>query len=72
MIFTGDLNGDVLAFDAESGNVLWRDAAGAAVGGGVITYQAGGHQRVAVAAGMSSQIWPVKPTTARVIVYCLP
>ena len=72
LLFTGDLNGDVLAFDGENGKILWRDATGAAVGGGVLTYQTGGHQRIAVAAGISSQIWPVKPATARVIVYSLP
>jgi alcohol dehydrogenase (cytochrome c) len=72
LIFTGDLNGDVLAFDAETGRILWRDAAGAAVGGGVVSYQTGGHQRIAVAAGIRSPIWPVTPTTARVIVYSLP
>jgi len=72
VVFTGDLNGDVLALDAGNGSVLWRDSTGAAVGGGVITYQAGGHQRVAVAAGMSPVNWPLPKTTGRVVVYSLP
>jgi alcohol dehydrogenase (cytochrome c) len=72
VVFTGDLNGDVLALDAAAGTVLWRDATGAALGGGVISYQTGGHQRVAVAAGMSPTNWPLPKTTARVIVYSLP
>jgi alcohol dehydrogenase (cytochrome c) len=72
LVFTGDLNGDVLALDAENGNILWRDSAGGPVGGGVISYQIGGHQRIAVAAGMSARIWPVKPTNALIVVYGLP
>ena len=72
VVFTGDLNGDALALDAKNGTVLWRNSTGAALGGGVITYQTGGHQRVAVAAGMSPNNWPVEKKTARVIVYGLP
>jgi alcohol dehydrogenase (cytochrome c) len=72
VVFTGDLNGDVLALDASKGSVLWRNSTGAALGGGVITYQTGGHQRVAVAAGMSPANWPVPKTTGRVVVYSLP
>jgi alcohol dehydrogenase (cytochrome c) len=72
VIFTGDLNGDVLALDAASGSVLWRNPTGAPLGGGVISYQTDGRQRVAVAAGMSPSNWPVAKTSARVIVYSLP
>jgi len=72
VVFTGDLNGDVLALDAGNGSVLWRNSTGAALGGGVISYLTGGHQRMAVAAGMSPAIWPVPKTTGRVIIYSLP
>jgi alcohol dehydrogenase (cytochrome c) len=72
IVFTGDLNGDVLALDAGNGSVLWRNATGAAVGGGVISYQTSGHQRIAVAAGMSPANWPLPKITGRVIVYSLP
>jgi alcohol dehydrogenase (cytochrome c) len=71
LVFTGDLNGDVLALDAVSGSVLWRDSTGAAIGGGVISYRSGGHQRIAVAAGMNSRLWPVKKNTARIVIYGL-
>ena len=71
VVFTGDLNGDVLALDASNGSVLWRHASGAALGGGVISHQTGGHQRVAVAAGLSSVVWPLPKITGRVIVYSL-
>ncbi len=72
LVFTGDLNGDVLGIDGETGNVVWRDSTDAPIGGGVITYQSGGRQRIAVAAGMNSRVWPVKTTTARIVVYGLP
>jgi alcohol dehydrogenase (cytochrome c) len=72
VVFTGDLNGDVLALDASNGSVLWRNSTGAALGGGVISYQTGGRQRVAVAAGMSPANWPVPKIAGRVIVYGLP
>jgi len=72
LVFTGDLNGDVLALDAQSGSILWRDSTSAAIGGGVISYQSGGHQRIAVAAGMNSPVWPVKQAMASVVIYALP
>ena len=72
LVFTGDLNGDVLALDAGNGSVLWKHSTSAALGGGVIAYQTGGRQRVAVAAGMSPANWPLPKTTARVVVYGLP
>ncbi|SRR5579884_2490537 len=72
LVFTGNLNGDVIALDANNGSVLWQDATTSALGGGVISYQTGGHQRVAVAAGMSANNWPLPKVTARLIVYGLP
>jgi alcohol dehydrogenase (cytochrome c) len=72
LVFTGDLNGDVRAFDARTGKVLWRHRTGRAIGGGVVSYEAGGRQYLAVAAGMSAPIWPTKKTTARVVIYRLP
>jgi alcohol dehydrogenase (cytochrome c) len=72
LVFTGDLNGDVLGLDAETGSVVWRDSTGTPIGGGVIAYQIGGRQRIAVAAGINSRVWPVKTTTARIVVYGLP
>lgn len=72
LVLTGDLDGQITAYDANSGKVLWRRTAGGAIGGGVISYQAGGKQRIAVAAGLNSPIWPVKGGPARVVVYALP
>jgi alcohol dehydrogenase (cytochrome c) len=72
LVFTGDLNGDVLAFDANDGRQLWKHSTGAPIGGGVITYLAGGKQYVAVAAGITSQSWKTSGSNAKVLVYALP
>ena len=52
LIFTGEITGDLLALDARSGKVLLRHALGGPVGGGVVTYSAGGMKNVAVVSGM--------------------
>jgi alcohol dehydrogenase (cytochrome c) len=72
LVFTGDLDGNAIAYDAITGRELWRHATGKAIGGGVISYLAGGKQYVAVAAGLNSPIWPVQGGRARVVVYALP
>jgi alcohol dehydrogenase (cytochrome c) len=43
-----------------------------AIGGGVITYVVDGKQRVAVAAGMSSVVWPTEQQTAKIVILALP
>jgi alcohol dehydrogenase (cytochrome c) len=55
VIFTGDLNGDFLALDTKSGDILYRFNTGGAIGGGVITYEVGGKQYIAVASGNASR-----------------
>jgi alcohol dehydrogenase (cytochrome c) len=72
LVFTGNLDGEVLAFDALRGNIVWRKPAGGAIGGGVIAYESGGKERIAAAVGLNSPIWPVKGGPARVVVYALP
>ena len=56
LIFTADMGTDFLAFDAEKGTILHRVKLGQPTGGGVITYRAGGKQRVAVATGLEGRI----------------
>ena len=51
--------------------VLWSDRI-EPNGGGVIAYNAGGKQRIAIASGMKSPIWPVQPKSSRIVVYGLP
>ena len=49
----GDPQGYVIAFDAESGEVLWKFQAGGTVAAPPITYRFRGKQYVAVATGGS-------------------
>ncbi len=65
LLFTGDLNGNLLALDATSGKTLYRHNTQNAIAGGIITYRRNGTQYVAVAAGNTSFVaWKVtgKPT----------
>lgn len=72
LLFTGELAGNVLAFDALSGKILWREQIGSPMAAGVITYEAGGHQRIAVAAGKVSPLWPLESGTSRIVIFGLP
>lgn len=72
LVFTGDLNGDFFAFNAADGKQLWKQSTGSAIGGGVITYLAGGKQYVAVAVGLTSKSWLTTAGNAKVLVYALP
>jgi alcohol dehydrogenase (cytochrome c) len=48
------------------GKVLWKRALGGAVSGGVITYDTGAGQKVAVSTGLQSKIWPTPKATAQI------
>lgn len=72
IVFAADLGGTVYAFDQRSGRVLWKTDTGQAIGGGIVSYAVEGHQRVAVAAGMHSQLWPGAARVSRIVVYGLP
>ncbi len=56
LAFMGEGNGDFDAFDATSGKKLWSYHLGAGVNAPPITYQVGGQQYVAVAAGGNFQL----------------
>ena len=62
------MSGNFHALDAATGQKLWGQDLGGAIGGGVITYTSGGSQKVAVAAGFSMLAWPTKPVHAKVVV----
>jgi alcohol dehydrogenase (cytochrome c) len=68
VVFFGDIGGNFYALDAANGQKLWGQDLGGAVGGGVITYTAGGAQKVAVASGFTMLAWPTKIVTAKVVV----
>jgi alcohol dehydrogenase (cytochrome c) len=68
VVLFGDMGGNFYALDANTGDKLWGEKIGGAIGGGVITYDTGGHQRIAVATGLTEVIWPSEQTTAKVSV----
>ena len=68
VVFFGDMGGNFYALDAGTGRKLWGAKIGGAIGGGVITYMAGGKQKVAVATGLTEILWPTDITTAKVSV----
>jgi alcohol dehydrogenase (cytochrome c) len=66
LVLFGDVGGTLYALDAASGEKLWGQKIGGAIGGGVITYTVNGTQKVAVATGFTSPVWPVEITTGKV------
>jgi alcohol dehydrogenase (cytochrome c) len=68
LVFFGDMGGNFYAVDALSGRKLWGTKLDGAIGGGVITYEAGGSQKVAVAAGLTSILWPTAQATAKIVI----
>lgn len=59
LVFTGDLGGQLYAFDAASGKLLWQMRTNEVVDGGIVSYRAGGRQLIGVAAGnKKSPFWP--------------
>ena len=72
LVFTAELTGDFLAFDAADGTELLRFNTGAPNNGGVVTYAIDGEQYVGLMSGNTSSLWPTPPATATVIVFGLP
>lgn len=68
VLFFGDLEGRLYAFDSATGKKIWSRDLGGAIGGGVISYDTGAGQRVAVADGMTSPLWPAPSVDAKVVV----
>ena len=56
LVLTGDTKGNFLAFDAKDGKVLLKKPLGDPIGGGIVTYEIGGVQYVAVAGGMKNTV----------------
>ena len=68
LVFFGDMGGNFYALNAASGEKLWGKKIGGAIGGGVITYTTGGKQKVAVATGFTSILWPTEVVTGKIVV----
>ena len=56
LVFTGEGNGSFNAYDAKSGKKLWSYNCGAGVNSPPVSYEIGGKQYIAVAAGGNNQL----------------
>jgi alcohol dehydrogenase (cytochrome c) len=73
LVLTGELTGDFDVFDARSGDVLYRFNTGGPMGGGIVTYAAGGRQYIAAASGSPSNFWNERsPGSPTIVVFALP
>ncbi|MDN3920886.1 pyrroloquinoline quinone-dependent dehydrogenase [Roseateles violae] len=70
LVFNGEGNGFFRAFDAKTGKKLWEYQAGAGVNAPAVSYQVGGKQYIAVAAGGNTQLDFKRGNT--VLVFALP
>ena len=64
----GDTGGNFYAVDAATGQKLWGQKIGGAIGGGVITYTVNGTQKVAVASGYVSPALPAEIRRAKIAI----
>ena len=68
LVFFGDTGGNFYAIDAATGQKLWGQKIGGAIGGGVITYTVNGTQKVAVATGYVSPAFPAEIRRAKIAI----
>ena len=68
LVFFGDVGGNFYAVDSTSGEKLWGQKIGGAIGGGVITYTVNDAQRVAVTTGYVSPAFPAEIRRAQIAI----
>jgi glucose dehydrogenase len=68
IVFFGDMGGNFYVLNVAAGRRLWGQKIGGAIGGGVITYTANGAQKVAVAVGFTSILWPTEVVTGKIVI----
>jgi alcohol dehydrogenase (cytochrome c) len=71
LLFTGELDGDFLVLDARNGTVLFRHNTGAAMNGGVVTYEVSGKQYIAVTSGPATRFWRAPAGSATVTIFAI-
>jgi alcohol dehydrogenase (cytochrome c) len=71
LLFTGELDGDFVVLDARDGTVLYRYDTGSRMNGGIVTYQIGGKQYVAVTSGSATSHWRRPRGSAAVIIFSI-
>jgi len=69
VVLTGDMDGNFLIIGAKDGTVLYRWNTGGPVAGGVVTYEEGGKQYVAVASGNNSRTAWMSVGSATVFIF---
>jgi alcohol dehydrogenase (cytochrome c) len=72
VVFAGELTGDLIALDARTGAPLFRYALNAPLSGGIVTYELGQRQYVAVVSGTAGAFWGVPGGPSRVTLFALP
>jgi len=73
VVLSGELTGDFVVFDAQSGDVLYRFNTGGPIGGGIVSYEIKGKQYVAVTSGRPSPFWVDKNSgSPTVFLFALP
>ena len=68
LVFVGDVGGNFYALDAATGDKLWGQKIGGAIGGGVIAYRADGSEKIAVTTGLTGVAWPTEVVTGKIVV----
>jgi alcohol dehydrogenase (cytochrome c) len=68
LVFSADLNGNVMAFNDTTGALLKTIDTGAAVGGGLISYEVSGTQYIAAAVGFVSPMWSPTQVNSSIVV----
>ncbi len=68
LVFFGDVGGNFYALDADTGANLLHKKMDGAMGGGIITYQSGGKQLIAVAAGLTQIVLPTEVAKMKIVV----
>lgn len=68
LLLFGDMGGNFYVLNASNGEKLWSQDLGGAIAGGVISYDTGKGQKIAVAAGMTSPIWPTPKVNGKIVI----
>jgi alcohol dehydrogenase (cytochrome c) len=68
LVFFGDMGGHLYALDSATGVELWGQKIDGGIGGGIITYTTNGVQKIAVASGFTSILWPTQVATGKVLI----
>lgn len=56
LVFTGDMRGNLYAFDADDGKELWTFSAGSGARGGPVSYSVKGKQYIVIPTGLGSHV----------------